>query len=82
MTIDIERRADGRQALAQLRSQLNQDQLVTLAEIEHFGWELKFIRRKPFQPPIPVVFDADRKRFAVLDEDGSLNLEPGFEIRG
>jgi hypothetical protein len=56
--------------------------LVTLTELEHFGWELKFIRRKPFQPPIPVVFDADRKRFAVLDEDGSLNLEPGFEIRG
>jgi hypothetical protein len=82
MTIDIERRADARQAQSLLRSQLNQDQLLTLCELEHFGWELKFIRRKPFQPPIPVVFDADRKRFAVLDEDGSLNTEPGFAIRG
>jgi hypothetical protein len=82
MSIDTERRADGRTALSQLRSQLNQHQLATLSELEHFGWELKFIRRKPFQPPTPVVLDSDRKRFGVLDEDGSLNMQPGFEIRG
>jgi hypothetical protein len=82
MTIDVERRAGDRPAQSQLRRQLNEEQLTTLAGLEHFGWELKFVRRKPFQPPIPVVFDADRSRFAVLDADGTLNLEPGFDIRG
>lgn len=78
---DKERRANERQSQAYLRSQLNTEQLATLVELEHFGWELKFIRRKPFQPPVPVVFDADRKRFAVLEQDGRINDNPGFEIR-
>jgi hypothetical protein len=82
MTTEKERRAAVKHAQAALRAQLNPDQLATLIELEHFGWELKFIRRKPFQPSIPVVFDADRKRFAVLNEDGQLNDSPGFEIRG
>ena len=50
-------------------------------ELERFGWELKFVRRPPFQPSIPVVFDADRKQFAVLEPDGTLNENPGFTIR-
>jgi hypothetical protein len=76
------RRAEAAASQAQLKSQLNAAQLNTLGELEHFGWELKFIRRKPFQEPVPVVFDADRKRFAVLEMDGTLNDDPGFEIRG
>jgi len=61
---------------------LNEDQRMTLVELEHFGWALKFVRRPLFQPSIPVVFDADRKRYAVLETDGSLNEQPGFDIRG
>jgi hypothetical protein len=76
------RRAEAAASQAQLKSQLNAAQLHTLGELEHFGWELKFIRRKPFQPPVPVVFDANRERFAVLELDGTLNDNPGFEIRG
>ena len=41
----------------------------------------KFVRRKPFQPPVAVVFDGDRRNFAVLEQDGSLNEHPGFDIR-
>ena len=55
---------------------------MTLVELEQFGWALKFVRRPLFQPSIPVVFDADRKRYAVLEVDGSLNEQPGFDIRG
>lgn len=79
--MEKERRSDQRARQVELRRQLNEDQLRTLAELEHFGWELKFVRRKPFQPAIPVVFDADRKRFAVLREDGTLDDKPDFEIR-
>lgn len=65
-----------------LRALLNEDQRTTLAELERFGWELKFVRRPLFQPSIPVVFDADRRTYAVLEVDGKLNEQPGFEIRG
>lgn len=64
-----------------LKRQLNEDQRLTLAELERFGWELKFIRKPPFQPAIAVVFDGDRRKFAVLEADGRLNENPGFEIR-
>ncbi len=35
----------------------------------------------PFQPSIPVVSDATRTKYAVLEPDGALNAEPGFDIR-
>ena len=60
---------------------LNQDQQFALAELEKYGWELKFIRRPMFQKPIPVVFDSDRKTYAVLLPDGTLDQKPGFDIR-
>ncbi len=71
----------GKQPGSVMKRQLNDDQLLTLAELEGFGWELKFIRRPMFQEPVAVVFDSDRKRFAVLEPDGTLNENPGFDIR-
>ena len=78
---DIERRKALRELSSVLKRDLNDAQLSTLQGLEQFGWELKFVRRKPFQPPIAVVFDGDRKNYAVLEADGSLNENPGFEIR-
>ena len=52
-----ERRSSERAAQRLLKRDLNDAQLDTLAAIERFGWELKFVRRPPFQPVIPVVFD-------------------------
>jgi hypothetical protein len=66
---------------ARLRTLLNEDQRLVLADLERFGWELKFVRRPLFQASIPVVFDADRKTWAVLEADGTLNTSPGFDIR-
>jgi len=79
---DSERRRNGSTTASSLRAQLNEDQRMTLSELERFGWELKFIRRKPFQDPIPVVFDGDRKSFAVIRIDGTLDDKPEFDIRG
>lgn len=78
---EIERRKSQRELSSVLKRELNDAQLSTLQGLEQFGWELKFVRRKPFQTPIAVVFDGDRKNFAVLEIDGSLNENPGFEIR-
>lgn len=78
---DSERRKPAVSASFELKRQLNEEQRLALSDLERFGWELKFIRRKPFQPPVPVVFDGDRSHYAVLREDGSLDENPGFEIR-
>jgi hypothetical protein len=79
-TVREKRRADARPSLV-LKKDLNDDQLLALAELEKFGWDLKFIRRPMFQQPIPVVFDSSRKQFAVLNPDGTLDENPGFDIR-
>lgn len=75
------RKGDGNRSTSALKRDLNQDQQFALAELEKYGWELKFIRRPMFQQPIPVVFDSDRKNYAVLKPDGTLDENPGFDIR-
>ena len=77
-----ERRKDQQKPPRELRAELNEAQRDTLAELERYGWQLKFIRRPIFQPSIAVVFDGDRKTFAILEADGKLNEHPPFDIRG
>ena len=77
-----ERRRGDEDSTARLRALLNDDQRATLADLERFGWSLKFVRRPLFLPSIPVVVDGERKTFAVLEPDGSLTEQPGFDIRG
>jgi len=76
-----ERRKADRSSQGALRRELSDAQQTTLAELEHFGWELKFIRHPMFQEAVAVVIDANRKNFAVLQKDGTLNERPGFDIR-
>jgi hypothetical protein len=75
-----ERRVD-RTLLGSLKSELNDAQLIALGSLEKFGWDLKFVRRPMPGRPIPFVFDADRRRFAVLRMDGSLDENARLEIR-
>jgi len=42
---------------------------------------LNFVRRPLFQPLVPVLLDPDRKGYAILEEDGTLNEQPSFVIR-
>lgn len=78
---DQERRRELHHRQAILKSELNESQHDTLRQLEQLGWELKFIRHPLFQPAVPVVFDGNRERFAVLRDDGSLDDDPGFDIR-
>ena len=78
---DRERRQPHARPSTALRAQLNEDQLMTLRELERFGWQLKFVRRRPFQDLVPVVVDGDRKSFSVLKADGTLEDNPGIELR-
>ena len=81
MEAEKERRKAEKALSAALKRELNEAQRITLNELERFGWELKFIRRPLFKPIIPIIFDGDRKSWAVLEPDGSLNENPGFTIR-
>lgn len=76
-----ERRKDQARSTREMRAELNEAQRDTLADLERYGWQLKFIRRPIFQPSVPVVFDGDRKSYAVLEPDGTLNEHPPFDIR-
>lgn len=78
---DSERRTSDPLPPRALERDLNENQVDTLRSLEGVGWELKFVRRKLFQPPVPVIFDGGRKKFAVLEVDGSLNESPDFDIR-
>ncbi len=76
-----ERRTQTKPVPRALEKLLNTAQLETLHSIESFGWELKFVRKPLFQPAVPIVFDADRSHFAIIEEDGRLNENPGLTIR-
>jgi hypothetical protein len=77
----IERRSGAAPRLAALKHELNPDQLQTLRELEMFGWELKFIRHRPFQDATPVVLDGERRTVAVIRGDGTLEQRPDIPLR-
>jgi hypothetical protein len=64
-----------------LKAELNPEQRETLGELEKFGWELRFVRHDPEQRPVPVIFDAQREKFAVLDGEGHLDEDAFINIR-
>ncbi len=64
-----------------LRRGLTAQQLQTLDTMAHFGWTLRFVRRPPFHPPVPVAFDRNRERFVVVAPDGSIDDAPDLRIR-
>ena len=80
MSTVAERRSAEKERSATLKRQLNDAQLATLNTLERFGWEIKFIRRTP-QGRLPVLFDPDTRKFAVLNDAGELNENHGIAFR-
>lgn len=76
-----ERRLGGNPPQRVLQRALNEEQLDTLHALESVGWTLKFVRKPPTGQPIPVVYDKERLRYAVLRPDGTLDERPNFTIR-
>ena len=73
------RRAEKERSSA-LKRQLNDAQLATLNTLERFGWEIKFIRRTA-DGKLPVLFDPDTRKYAVLSDAGELNEKHGITFR-
>jgi hypothetical protein len=76
-----DRRKERKPLIDILKSELNPDQRETLGELEKFGWELRFVRHDPEQQPVPVIFDAEKNKFAVLDKEGHLDENAFINIR-
>jgi hypothetical protein len=49
---DRERRKSEHELISALKRELNDDQRDTLAQLERFGWTLKFVRRPVFQDAV------------------------------
>jgi hypothetical protein len=64
-----------------IKDYLNHDQIIALNQIESFGWTLEFVRRPLFQEPTPVVFGPDRKQIGILLKDGTIDKNPGIQVR-
>lgn len=65
----------------EIENRLSLDQLVSLRQLESFGWGLRFIRQPLFQNPVPVVFQANKKAVGILEEDGRLNISVDIQTR-
>lgn len=76
-----ERRKPKTPLLDILKAELNPEQRETLGELEKYGWELRFVRHDPEQRPVPVIFDSEKAKFAVLDQDGELDEDAFIDIR-
>ena len=66
---------------ANLEELLTDSQRAALRRIENFGWQIKFIRRPRFQPPLVVVENTTGMNVGVLEEDGGVNLRPAICLR-
>lgn len=77
---DAERRLPATDAAA-LRRGLTPEQVSAAETLEHFGWQLRFVRRPLFRDPIPVLFDRSGERYVVLQPDGSLDESQSLKLR-
>lgn len=68
-------------AAIKLPQNMNQDQLKMLHNLEEFGWKLAFIRYSAHERAVVVLNSPEEKQYAILEEDGSLNLDPGLTFR-
>lgn len=66
---------------AALRQGLTPEQLAAAETLEHFGWQLRFVRRPLFRDPVPVLFDRSGERYVVLQGDGSLDESQTLKLR-
>ncbi|MGB5200943.1 MAG: hypothetical protein WBR56_13680 [Sedimenticolaceae bacterium] len=64
-----------------IKARLTELQRHVLAQLQGFGWSIKFVRRPLFQDQIVVLVDPSGNQHAILREDGSIDREMDFTIR-
>ena len=69
--MDRDRRTGELQSRREKERNLSEEQVITLRNFEQSGWELLFVRQSQAEEPVPVVYDVDTGRYAVLEKDGT-----------
>ena len=81
MVMDQEKRK-GRKAIPDnFRKLLNRDQKEALNPLKKFGWEICFVRMPLFQPLVVALHNNIANRYALLLEDGGLDLKTNLKVR-
>jgi|GEM_PF-6892393 len=75
MIMEYERREKMPPIPENLDDYLTEAQQQALVNIKRFGWSLAFVRRLFFQHPMVVVVQANGKRYGVLNENGTIDLD-------
>lgn len=78
---DSERRKPGPEPFPAMIAGLSDLQRRAARDLLQFGWELRFVRRKPFHTPVMFFFDPERQIFATVEDDGELRENPKVPIR-
>ena len=60
---------------------MTNDQIISLRNLESFGWTLKYVRRPKFAPVEVVLVSVDGESYALLREDGELDEETPIASR-
>lgn len=76
-----ERRGNRAPIPANPGSTLSQEQSLALCNVENFGRHLAFIRQPVFEDHVAAVISPDRRRVAVLETDGQVNMQPDIVLR-
>ncbi|HBK57353.1 MAG TPA: hypothetical protein DDZ76_13870 [Xanthomonadales bacterium] len=79
--VDHERRRPKPPHPESLRHGLSALQRQALVDLETFGWQLKFVRRRPFHPVVMFFHHPKRDVYAKVEEDGTLTENPPDPIR-
>jgi hypothetical protein len=64
-----------------IKQYLNDAQLVTIGQMESFGWELFFIRRPLFQETLTIMYFPSSGETAVIEQDGTFNKAHDVYVR-
>lgn len=79
--MDKERRGSEKYTQDKLKRILNEQQIVTLQQMEATGWEILFIRSRLLLPSITVLTHIEDGDMVVLEEDGSIKQEHDLNFR-
>lgn len=60
---------------------LNDDQCLSLRQMESFGWQLAFVRRPQFQDPVVIVSNEGKSQYGILELNGSINTRSMLDLR-
>lgn len=60
---------------------LTKKQLESIESLAFFGWQVWFIRRPLFGIPVVMIENPTSGLYALLDDDGNLDMEPNIQLR-